>query len=295
MNDNFENKYICQYCNKVYTRKCDLTFHIRKIHLGIKYKKRQNISGGCFQKIKCEKCGKYFLKPNFQRHYNSCDGSGKIGYIPNKKTSKYIKDGLFICECGKAFKNGMQLGSHFGSCVIHRSILGKAPKKSRKGLPFFGKSEYKRKEFAKKAGNTIKQRIKEGKIIPTYLDKKHSQESKDKIRLGTIKYLKKNPNFHGPRYNKKACEYIDELNKKNNWNLIHALNGKEECIFGYFVDGYDKKLNIVFEYDEPKHYEDVYNNVLKEKDLVRQKQIIEKIKCQFYRYNEKLDLFYKVN
>lgn len=294
MENNNSNKYICQYCKRNFNKKFAFTRHIRAKHLGIKYKLSKH-DGGFYQKVKCEKCGREITKACYQRHYNSCDGSGKIGYIPNKKTSKYIKDGLFICECGKSFKNGMNLGHHFCSCKIHRSINGLKLRKSTKGKPFFGKSEYKRKEFAKKSGNTLKKRIIEGKIIPANLGNHHSQESKDKIRLGTIKYLQKNPNFHGPRYNKKACEYIDELNKKNNWNLIHALNGKEECIYGYFVDGYDKDLNIVFEYDESKHYKDVYNNILKEKDLIRQQQIIDKIKCQFYRYNEKLDLFYKVN
>lgn len=137
MHDNLENKYICQYCNKNYKYKSHLTFHIRKVHLGIKYNNRKHIKSGCFQKIKCEKCGNYFLKPNFQRHYNSCNCSGIKRYIKNKNTQKYIKDGLFVCECGKAFNNGMQLGSHFGSCIIHRTILGKVPKKSRKGEPFF--------------------------------------------------------------------------------------------------------------------------------------------------------------
>lgn len=289
MNDTLENKYICQYCGKVLKRLCDLTKHTKSVHLGYKYTTN---SGGCFQKVKCEKCGNYFLKPNFKRHYNSCKGNSIKGYIKNPKTSKYIKNKLFICECGNIFKNGIQLGSHFGSCNIHRAILGKSPKKSRKGIKQNISLE-RRIESHIKAIKTLKERIKLGLIV--YKGRKHTQADKDKIRLGTIKYLQKNPNFHGPRYNKKACEYIDELNKKNNWNLIHALNGKEECIFGYFVDGYDKNLNIVFEYDEPKHYEDVYNNILKEKDLFRQKQIIDKTNCTFYRYNEKLDLLYKVN
>jgi len=289
MNDNLEKKYICQYCGKVLKRLCDLTKHTKSIHLGYKYTSN---SGGCFHQVKCDKCGNYFQKANFNKHYIKCDGTYIKGYIPNKKTYKYFKDGLFICECGKAFKNGISLGAHFGSCIIHRAILGKSLKKSRKGIKQNISLE-RRIESHRKATKTLKDRIKAG--IITYKGRKHTQAEKDKIRLSTIKYLQKNPNFHGPRYNRKACNYIDELNKKNNWNLVHALNGKEECIYGYFVDGYDKDLNIVFEYDESGHYEDVYNNILKEKDLIRQQQIIDKIKCQFYRYNEKLDLFYKVN
>lgn len=61
------------------------------------------------------------------------------------------------------------------------------------------------------------------------------------------------------------------------------------------MDGYDSTLNIVFEYDEPRHYKDVNNNILTDKDIERQNYIIEKLGCEFYRYNEALVLLYKVN
>ena len=74
---------------------------------------------------------------------------------------------------------------------------------------------------------------------------------------------------------------------------MQKMVGEQE-VCGYFLDGYDKELNIAFEYDEPKHYSDVYNNILCERDLKRQKEIIDYLGCEFYRYNEKMDLFYKV-
>ena len=66
-------------------------------------------------------------------------------------------------------------------------------------------------------------------------------------------------------------------------------------VYKYHLDGYDKKLNIAFEYDEKGHYADVNNNILKERDIERQKYIIKKLNCEFWRYNEKKKLLYKVN
>lgn len=79
------------------------------------------------------------------------------------------------------------------------------------------------------------------------------------------------------------------------WNLQHALNGGEIEIDGYWLDGYDKEKNIVFEFDEPYHYIDWKNNILREKDIDRQNYIINKLHCEFYRYNQRKDYFYKVS
>lgn len=64
---------------------------------------------------------------------------------------------------------------------------------------------------------------------------------------------------------------------------------------GYWLDAYDKEQNIVVEYDEPRHYIDIENNILCEKDLKRQQEIINHLHCEFWRYNESMDLLYKIN
>ena len=89
-----------------------------------------------------------------------------------------------------------------------------------------------------------------------------------------------------PNFSPKACKYFDKLNEEKSWNLRHAMNGGEKRVICYFVDGYDEKRNIVIEYDEPHHY-DIYGQ-LKEKDVVRMKDIMSLINCKFYRYNEKI-------
>lgn len=86
--------------------------------------------------------------------------------------------------------------------------------------------------------------------------------------------------------NQNACKFIDSINEKYGWNLKHGLNGGEYEVCGYSLDGYDSEKNIVFEYDEPRHY-NVYDQ-LKEDDIVRQKNIIKELHpTKFIRYNER--------
>ena len=95
-----------------------------------------------------------------------------------------------------------------------------------------------------------------------------------------------------PTFNKRACKYLDKLNKETGWNLKHAMNGGEEVVCGYWVDGYDKDKNVIVEYDEKKHYRADGN--LRQKDIKRQEEIIKTLHCKFYRYNEVLDRLYEV-
>ena len=113
----------------------------------------------------------------------------------------------------------------------------------------------------------------------------HSDITKRKMRESHIKRLK----LLGicPRYNLNGCNFIDKLNEQLGIELQHAKNGGEKVICGYFVDGYDEKRNVVIEYDEQVHY-DITNN-LRNKDIVRQKHIIDEINpIIFFRYNEKI-------
>jgi len=57
------------------------------------------------------------------------------------------------------------------------------------------------------------------------------------------------------------------------------LNGGEYYIkeLGYWVDGYDKKNNTVYEFDEEFH------KYQTEKDEIRQKEIKKILECKFIR------------
>jgi len=118
-----------------------------------------------------------------------------------------------------------------------------------------------------------------------FYGRKHSQELILNMRVRYIKVMKnKIPGFQ-PFFNIKGCEYFDKLMLENNCNIQHALNGGEYHIkeLGYFVDGYDSKNNIVYEWDEEHHFNSLG---LKEKDINRQNEIINYLKCNFIRIRQ---------
>lgn len=122
----------------------------------------------------------------------------------------------------------------------------------------------------------------------TMTGKHHTEETKHKLRFIAIRELERRGITGKSRmYNPKACDFINQFGKKNGYNFQHAMNGGEIEIYGYFLDGYDKEKNVVFEYDEPKHRFPCY----KKNDIIRQRRIIDSIKpVSFFRYDEKNDV-----
>ena len=117
----------------------------------------------------------------------------------------------------------------------------------------------------------------------TQTNRKHEDRTKLKMRLSTLKYIHDGKGQIVPRYNKKSIALINNFAIKNNLNFIHAENGGEFFIkeLGYFLDAYDPKNNIVLEIDESHHYD--INGNLKEKDIIRQKEIESYLGCKFHR------------
>jgi hypothetical protein len=114
-----------------------------------------------------------------------------------------------------------------------------------------------------------------------FYNKKHSEETLEKLRVIKLKRIKQL--YGNGMYNPLACKFINNLNKIMGIKLQHAENGGERWIGGYSVDGYDEQNNIVFEYDEPKHNSPNHQR----KDAIRQQNIINKIHpTLFLRYNE---------
>lgn len=113
---------------------------------------------------------------------------------------------------------------------------------------------------------------------------KFSDSSKQKMREAVVKRIKLY-GIHSRNFNKNAYDYMDTLNPM--YHFQHALNGGEYSVSGYLVDGYDRRKNVVLEYDEPHHYD--VNGNLKQKDIDRMSKIKQTIHCKFLRYNELLD------
>jgi len=120
--------------------------------------------------------------------------------------------------------------------------------------------------------------------------KHHTEESRRKMRIAACKrILKLQRNSKDGRINNvgmKEGNYFDTIEKENIWNGIYYKKSNQQFLIenlGYFVDYYEPSLNIVIEYDEPRHY--VYGN-LKEKDIKRMNEIKLILNCKFLRYNE---------
>ena len=249
----------------------------------------------------CPKCGKekiYFHRGKYNRDTKInrlCRNCWKI------RGKLYNGPFEYKCpECGKKTE-------YAGKGSLDRAVKGKRLCNSCKFLgersvwynthethPCFGRKLCEETKLKISKGNKGKKRTEEqnkrnGDVrrgIPL------KPETKRILREKVIERCKFfNGKWH-PSYNKKACEVIEELNKNGNYNFQHALNGGEYQFCGYFVDGYDENRNVVIEIDEDHHYDN--NGNLKPKDIERQKEIIENLKCKFLRYKISSKLLYEI-
>lgn len=261
---------------------------------------------------KCQFCGKEFEK---QQSYAS--HTGKCPQNPNREKSlkhleyarscikerSHTSKEIYNCRfCGKECVGKNSLIQHEIRCkdnpqrIKSVSNFIKYNEDCRNGIkhhPHKGQTK-ETCESLKKMSETKQIKKMRGGYIGGFDGKKHSQKTKEKMRVSAMNYLSSNKDVKCPRYNKQSIDFINALNEEKGWDLQHAENGGEFQVCGYYVDGYDKVRNIVFEYDEPRHYKDVKNSILCDKDIERQNIIIQKLKCDFYRFNEFENYLYKI-
>lgn len=220
-------------------------------------------------KWKCRHCNNVFdTKMSLYEHM----------HIMHPEKCFKTKNKEWTCQyCNQIFHSRQKLYNHYKDCVEK----AKLPKDSLgKTINIDGK---------RKSAETIKRKYASGELT----HKSQSCSPETRAKLAEKMRERKNIINCQCNYNKKACKFIDELNIKNNWHLQHAMNGGEYKIGPYHVDGYDKALNIVFEYDEKQSKHTQIKGILRDK--CRQAYIIEKLNCEFWRYSEKDNLLYKVN
>lgn len=113
-----------------------------------------------------------------------------------------------------------------------------------------------------------------------------SDTHRKNLRVASIKYIEKKLQFTNgkmtPHFNIDACELFDKIAEIKKIKIQHALNGGEFYIkaLGYWVDGFDSKNNVVYEYYEK------YHKYKRDKDLFRELQIKNFLNCDFVIINE---------
>jgi len=264
-------------------------------------------------KIYCKKCNNYFEQKPYH-HYNGC---GCQICAKNKKSnsdefiikSKEIHGNKFDYSLVE-YKNMHTKVKII--CKIHGIIEQLTMNHLKKGCDLCRKSKKSNTtEFISKAKNTHLGKYdyslveyinsdKKVKIIcnnhnyifeqtpNNHLNKKHGcplcgNMNRRLSRIQEITINKFNGNQIIPSFNSFACELFNKISEEKHINIQHAMNGGEFYIkeLGYWIDGYDKLNNTVYEYDE-KHHFDKNGNLLS-KDLIRQKEIENFLKCKFIR------------
>lgn len=217
-------------------------------------------------------------------------------FISDICDKKFVESSLrrTCSKCGKSIsysrKDAFKRAENKNRCCLACSVSGEFN-------GFYGKihtceSKKKNSEWHKGRKTSEIHKLNTSKNNARYwTGKNRDNDTKYKLRIAKINDLNKKNVLLGKNgarnFNLKACEFIDQLNREKGWNLQHALNGGEIELYGYFVDGYDKERNIIFEYDEKRH------KYTKEKDLIRQNILLNKINPTiFLRYDEVNDILY---
>lgn len=216
-------------------------------------------------------------KSNQMKEKKKNSFSGKDN--PNFGKVSHRKGKTMIDEYGE--KKALEISEK-----ISESGIGRIPySKGKTFEEIFG--EEKAKELKRINSERQKENTQRcGKTYEEYYGIEKAKRIKRNQRISTIRRIMKNISNGGqiqPRYNPSGCNYFNKLMEQTNTFIHHAENGGEYNIeeLGYWVDGYDKENNIVYEFDEKRHFNS--DGTLKDKDIQRQKEITNLLKCEFIR------------
>jgi hypothetical protein len=199
--------------------------------------------GGCISK------SKMFIREIKNKEDILCS------YGCNQRANYRFKNGNYCCR------------EHYNSCLANKEKNRKM--KIGENNPMFNKP------ITDKHREKLRKR--------KHMGDTHSKKTRRKMRISCLKNIESRFGQVFPNYNQNACRLIEKYGEQNGYNFKHAENGGEYFIkeLGYWVDGYDKEKNVVIEIDESHHFD--YNGNLKEKDIKRQEEIENFLKCKFIR------------
>ena len=248
----------------------------------ILYKTKNSFGIAILKNSNCKRCSALLRPPKSEETKKKISNTLTGRIIPkvviDKRTTTQKK--LFNTPEYKEKLSILRKGKNNGMYGKHHSI------KTRKQLSEIIKKSMATPEVKEKMKRIMSS--EEYKINKSIAMKKRirSDEHCRKLRLAhidRIKNIKCNGKDLSPKFNPVTCQIIDNYGKQNGFHFCHALNGGEHYIkeLGYWVDGYDKEKNTVLEIDEKHHFD--FNGNLKEKDVRRQKEIEEHLKCKFIR------------
>jgi hypothetical protein len=212
--------------------------------------------------------GTYHTKDARTKMSNSAMGK-KIAIKTRKKISKsslgrkHSKEAkIKISESKKG--NTHWLGKH------HSEESKRKMSESCKGKTFSEETKQKLSVAATNPSKEIRERMSEA-----HIGKKPTDIIRKKLRISAIKRIERQNNAGLPLV---PCVGMNETKILNNLEQIFGYKiHRQHRVSGYFLDGYCSNLNLAVEIDEPAHY---YN---KENDLIRENNIKEELNCDFFR------------
>ena len=172
-------------------------------------------------------------------------------------------------------------------CSGHNYKPGKMSEKHKNKISETKRERYKNEKYdkshlygnnygTKNKGNIFTKEHRKN-IGLTSKGRKHTPETKEKIREKLISRIEKLSGTYSPNYNPEACKIIEKYGEQHNYDFQHAENGGEFKVLGYFVDGYDKNKNTVIEVLEKYHS----SPKQQKRDIMRKKEIKECLGCKF--------------
>lgn len=176
--------------------------------------------------------------------------SGEMKYSCNY-TRKRADAKAALC---KSCANSKQNNPMFGRRGANNPLFGIRPKSNWMGRKHSFETKQKLSTIARGRPASFKGRhhTEKTKQILSEIAKNRPAHIIEKYRIQRVKFIE----AHGGNksFNPIACAAFDALNTRFEWNGIHAKNGGEKILSGYYLDYFNEPEKICIEWDEVGHF-----------------------------------------